>query len=425
MMLSARIIPEIAAEVRAGDFYRPSHGIIFATALELNRRGEPVDAVTLAAQLDRVVDIGREKVNLLDHVGGKVRIHELASLTPATSNAPHHARIVREMAQRRAIIEAATDIAKLGWGGADDLLDQAERRLSEVAATATAGDFEDFTGTSEAFQEKIRAAYESGKPIFGVKTGIPKLDELTTGFHKGQFIVVAARPSMGKSLLTQNMCQNISGRGEPTAFFSLEMTKEELFVRALVRETSIDARRLRTGRLSAEQWPIVTKAAEKIAALPFYVDDNASITMAELRARARRMKAKHGLELLVVDYLQLMPTESSRDSKASQIGELSRGLKLLAKELEIPVVGISQLSRNLEYRDDKRPILADLRESGAIEQDADLVLFIYREEMYAPVEATKAGDTELIVAKNRMGESGTIKLLFLNRRQLFTEPARL
>lgn len=419
LLLNKNAITDASDILRKSDFYRESHGIIFDAALDLDAKGETVDAITLAAELDRR--------GVLGDIGGKFRIHELASVAPATANTKYYAKIVREMATRRALVRAGAQISELGWegiGDPSDLIATADAALSAVSDGA-AGDDSDFAPLehhASALVDEVVTAAEEGRELFGVKTGIPSLDNLTAGFHPGQLIVVAGRPGMGKSVFGQTVATNVSDRNEGSLIFTLEMSSKELATRWLAKLTNISTTDIARAKLNVEQRQKLRQAMNQIEGRPLATLDNAGITLPELRARARRHIRKHpNTKLLVVDYLQLMVTGGDEESKQQEIAKLSRGLKLLAKELHIPVVALSQLNRAVESRTDKRPNLADLRDSGAIEQDADVVMFLYRESKYKQVPVEKENDAELIVAKNRMGESRTINLLFLARRQMFTE----
>lgn len=419
VMLSPNVITAVADEVRPDEFYKESNGMILQAALDLDARGEPVDAITLADELGRN--------GLLERVGGKDRLHELASVVPAASNAPHHARIVRGAARRRDLIRVGDEIAALGWKGegeATDLISHAERKMMNLDA-ATYG--RDTAALGEAVGDlyaEVALAVETQTPITGLLTGFHDFDRLTTGLYPGQMPVIAARPGVGKSVLALNVAENVADRGTPAAIFSYEMSRREIAFRSVVRKTKLDFNKLRTGRLSREELAQFQGALIDLKNRPLFIEDDPTVGVAEIRSRARRLKAKHDLGLIVVDYLQLMVSGASADSRQNEVAQISRSLKLLAMELQIPVIAVSQLSRKTEGREDRRPQLADLRDSGAIEQDADIVAFLYREEMYRPVEPEKAGETELIVAKNRMGALDTVKLLFLGRRQEFVTPVR-
>lgn len=421
ILLSPNALTAVSDAVRPSDFYRESHGIIFQAALDLDAAGEPVDVITLTNAL--------EEQGKIEKAGGRTRLHELSKLVSATGNAEHHARIVREVAGLRALIRAGDEISKLGWerpGELDELLAQAEKHLSEATTRTYDSDFESITAGIDDLFGEIKVAVETETPIHGLKTGFYDLDKITTGLHPGTLNVIAARPGVGKSVLGQNIAENVCDYGGQAAIFSLEMSKRELQVRSACRATRLPPNAIRSGKLTLDELARLEAAIPKIKERKLYVEENPVITTTELRARTRRLQRKHGLDLLVVDYIQLMqPTGASRTAKRNdQVAEISRSLKILAKELSIPVIAISQLNREVEGRADKRPTLADLRDSGAIEQDADLVMFIYREETYKPVEAERGGEAELIIAKNRMGESATINLLFLGRRQTFATPAQ-
>lgn len=419
MMLSPGAVETVGELLTPSDFYRESHGTIFRAAVALAAKGEPVDAITL-------VDFLEERSEL-ERVGTRTRLHELASLVPATANAGHYARIVAEMAVLRRLQRAGAEISRLAQerpGDIPELLAQAEAELSRATAVQNDTDFEPVGSDLDEFYAQLAHAVETGEPILGLQTGFPDLDKLTTGFHGGQLIVVGARPTMGKSVLGQNIAENAADYGLPSGFISLEMSKRELQIRALSRETHIAPNQIRSGRLSTDQLAQIATAIKKLEKRPFYIDERSSLTPPELAARARRLKRKHDVKLLVVDYLQLMFTNNSRsnENRQQEVATISRNLKQLAKDLDIPIIAIAQINRGVEHRADKRPTMADLKESGAIEADADLVLLLYREEAYKPVDADKAGAAELIVGKNRMGETGTVHLLFLGRRQTFATP---
>ena len=418
LLLSAKAIDRVAEEVTADDFFRHSHGTIFSTVLALNAAGEPVDAITLIAALERE--------GKLEAAGGNTRVLELAALAPAAGNARHYARLVHDSARRRRIQTAAQKIEKLvvsGVGDVDELARWAEHELQNAIITSGRGDFTQIGESVDTVVTRIEEAVAAGKQIFGARTGFPDLDATLTGLHPGQLVVVAARPGVGKTVLAQNIAENLADTGTATGFFSLEMSKEELALRSLCRKSKIDLVKLRTGRITNVEAQSLRAIATQLKERPLFVEDDGGITPTELRARARRLKSQHNLGLLVVDYLQLMVSEQAREKKNDEIAGLSRSMKLLAKELAVPIILVSQLNRNTEYRADKRPTLADLRDSGAIEQDADVVIFIYREETYSKVDEAAAGEAELIVAKNRMGAIQTVKLLFLGRRQTFATPA--
>ncbi|MDQ4029450.1 MAG: replicative DNA helicase [Actinomycetota bacterium] len=419
MMLSPGAIGAVSEILDASDFYRESHAKIYRAALALYGKGEPVDAITL---LDELEERGE-----LDDVGGRTRVHELAGLVPATANSAHYARIVKEMATLRGLIEAGSEVARLGWerpGETTDLVDRAEQIIFELAQQRVTGDFSHIETLLKESFERITALYEAGAEITGVPSGFRDLDRITSGFQPGNLIIIAARPSMGKSALGLCMAANLAVRHElPTALFTLEMSKAEVTQRLLCAEAKVESQRLRSGRLAQDDWPRLVAAGDKLMKAPIYVDDTGSITMMELRSKARRLKAREpGLALVIVDYLQLMTSGTSAENRVQEVSQISRQLKVLARDLDIPILAMSQLSRAVEQRHDKRPILSDLRESGSIEQDADIVGFVYRDEYYND-ESDQQGLAELIVAKHRNGPTDMVKLSFLKRYAKFADLA--
>jgi replicative DNA helicase len=420
MMLSPGAIGAVSEIVDAGDFYRESHAKIYRAALALYARGEPVDAITLVDEL--------EQRGELEEAGGRVRLHELAALVPATANAGHYARIVREMATLRGLIEAGGEVARLGWerpGETTDLVDRAEQIIFELSQNRVTSEFSHIEDLLKESFERITALYEAGAEVTGIPSGFRDLDRLTSGFQAGNLIVVAARPSMGKSALGLCVAANLGVRHEvPVALFTLEMSKSEVTQRLMCSEAKVESQRLRTGKLAVDDWPRLTAACDKLAKAPIYVDDTGSITMMELRSKARRLKSKEpSLGLVVVDYMQLMTSGTSAENRVQEVSQISRSLKVLARDLDVPILAMSQLSRAVEQRHDKRPILSDLRESGSIEQDSDLVLFVYRDEYYHGEESDQQGLAELILSKHRNGPTGAIKLSFLKRYAKFADLA--
>ena len=420
MMLSPGAIGAVSEALDASDFYRESHAVIYRAALALYAKGEPVDAITLVDELEERGD--------LEHAGGRVRIHELAALVSASANAGHYARIVREMATLRGLIRAGGEIAQLGWerpGETTDLVDRAEQVVFDLSQARVTSEFSHIEELLKDSFERITALYEAGADVTGTPSGFRDLDRLTSGFQPGNLIIVAARPSMGKSGLGLCMAANLAVRAEvPTALFTLEMSKSEVTQRLMCSEAKVESQRLRTGKLGADDWPRLTAACDRLAKAPIYVDDQGSITMMEIRSKARRLKSREpNLGLIVVDYLQLMTSGSNVESRVQEVSQISRSLKILARDLEVPILAMSQLSRAVEQRHDKRPILSDLRESGSIEQDADLVMFIYRDEYYND-ESDQQGIAEVHLAKHRNGPTDTVKLSFLKRYAKFADLAR-
>jgi replicative DNA helicase len=421
MMISPGAIGAVSEIVDAGDFYRESHAKIYRAALALYAKGEPVDAITLTDEL--------EERSELDAVGGRVRLHELAALVPATANASHYARIVHETATLRGLIRAGGEIARLGWerpGETGDLVDQAEQILYDLSQQRVTGEWSEIEELLKESFERITQLYESGVDLTGTPSGFRELDRLTSGFQPGNLIILAARPSMGKSGLALCMAANMGVRHNiPVGLFTLEMSKAEVTQRLMCSEAKVESQRLRNGKLQQDDWPRLTAACDKLAKAPIYVDDTGLLNMMEIRSKARRLKARHpNLGLIIVDYLQLLTPSHRRDSdgRVQEVSEMSRSLKILARDLDVPIVALSQLSRAVEQRTDKRPILSDLRESGSIEQDADLVAFIYRDEYYND-ESDQQGLAEIILAKHRNGPTDSIKLSFLKRYAKFSDLA--
>jgi replicative DNA helicase len=419
MMISPGAIGAVSEILDASDFYRESHAKIYRAALALYAKGEPVDAITLTDQL--------EERSELDDVGGRVRLHELAALVPASANAAHYARIVHETATLRGLIRAGGEISRLGWerpGETGDLVDQAEQIVFDLSQQRVTGEFTHIDQLLKESFERITALYEAGVDVTGTPSGYRDLDRLTSGFQPGNLIIVAARPSMGKSALALCMAANIALRhGLPVGLFTLEMSKEEVTQRLMCSEAKVESQRLRNGKLAPDDWPRLTAACDKLAKAPIYVDDTGSINMMEIRSKARRLKSRHpDLGLIVVDYLQLMSSAGSAENRVQEVSQISRSLKILARDLDVPILALSQLSRAVEQRTDKRPLLSDLRESGSLEQDADLVVFIYRDEYYNE-ESDQQGLAEVILSKHRNGPTDSVKLSFLKRYAKFADLA--
>jgi len=419
MLISQAAISAVVEEVNSSDFYKQKNGTIYKAALELFARGEPVDAITLTDFL--------EERGELEEVGGRVRIHELARAVPATSNAAHYARIVSDMATLRGLIDVGSRISTLGWdrpGETAELVDRAEQLIFELSQSRVTSEFSHIETLLKESFERITALYEAGVDVTGVPSGFKDLDRLTSGFQPGNLIIIAARPSMGKSALGLCMAANLAVRHEtPVALFTLEMSKTEVTQRLMCSEAKVESQRLRNGKLAVDDWPRLTAACDKLAKAPIYVDDSGSITMMEIRSKARRLKSREPkLGLIVVDYLQLMTSGTNMENRVQEVSQISRNLKVLARDLDVPILAMSQLSRAVEQRHDKRPILSDLRESGSIEQDADLVAFIYRDEYYND-DSDQQGLAEVILAKHRNGPTDAIKLSFLKRYAKFADLA--
>ena len=405
----------VAAElVRPEDFYRDAHRRIFVRIIDLAERGEAVDVVTLKEALGRSGD--------LEAVGGPAYVASLVDGVPRATNVEHYATIVKEKAVLRNLIAAASTILADAYEAdqdAADILDRAEHSIFDIAEGRIRSGFMSLYDIAEAASESIQKAHEEKKMITGVETGFAELDRLTSGFQRGDLIIVAARPSMGKTSLAINIAQHAGTRGGQTVgVFSLEMSREQLFLRMLSSEAQIDGHSLRTGFLRTEEWGRLTESLGTLGQAKIFIDDTPSIGVLEMRAKSRRLAAEHGLGLLVVDYIQLMQGRGRFDNRTQELGQISRALKGLAKELNVPVVVLSQLSRAPESRSDHRPQLSDLRESGALEQDADVVLLIFREDFYSQ-DTDKESVAEIIVAKQRNGPIGSVELAFIKERTRF------
>ena len=416
MLLSRDAIADVLEIVTAEHFYRPAHARVFEAVHSLYSAGDPADAVTVAESLERN--------DTLEAIGGLDGLLSLQMNTPATSNAASYARIVRENHTLRRLIEVAGEIAELGYGRPDDVtkaVDWAENLMYQVAQGQVGDNTVQLSELLDGTLDRLEELYERGGTITGTATGYKDLDKLLSGLQPSSLYVVGGRPSMGKTSFALGMAAHAAIRGHrPVLVFSLEMGHMELTQRLLCSEARVDSTKMRDGRLDDDDWNGINAAIGRLAEAPIWIDDNPNVTVMEIRARARRLKSQVGdLAMVVVDYLQLMTGRQSADNRQVEVAEISRGLKILARELECPVVALSQLSRNLEMRQQKRPILADLRESGAIEQDADVVMFIYRDEVYNPDNTDTAGTAEVIVAKNRNGPTATTTLAFLSRFTTF------
>lgn len=393
--------------VTPSDFYKPSHQHIHDAIQSLNVAGEPVDVVTVSDKLQRA--------NLLEGVGGIDYLVDLQNRTPAVSSADRYARIVHETALLRGLISAASEIAEIAYSQPDNIegaLDQAESRIFDVAQNQVTDSMVRINDLMPQTMTHLENIMERGNPITGVPTGFIDLDEMLSGFQPGTLNIIGARPAVGKSALAMGMAVNVATiTDKPVLFFSLEMGRAELSQRILSSEGRVDSTKLRSGRLNDEDWRRIGRAIGRLS-VPLYIDDNSAVTVMEIRAKARRVAAKHGeLGMIVIDYLQLMGGNTGSENRQLEVSEISRNLKILARDFKIPVVALSQLSRGLEQRQDKRPTLSDLRESGALEQDADVVMFLYRPSLYEDDPQNKA-DAYLNIAKHRAGPIGDVRLVF-------------
>jgi len=405
--------------VGADEFYRPAHRRIFEAMIALSEQNQVVDLVTLTDHL--------RHAGTLDGIGGSAYLTDLAQSVATAAGVTHHAKLIHETGINRALIGVATEIVTRGYEGTkrvDELLDYAERSIFGIAESRLKKSFTAIKAVVHSTLEHINKLYEQKEKITGIPTGFADLDNITAGLQPSDLIIVAGRPSSGKTSLALGMALHAAlhkPKSYQVAIFSLEMSKEQLCMRFLSAAGSLDMHRIRTGQLHREDWSHLTRAASALTESHIYIDDTAGITALELRAKIRRQRAETGLDLVVVDYLQLMSGGGDSESRQQEISDISRSLKAIAKELNIPVVALSQLSRAVESRQDKRPMLADLRESGAIEQDADLVMMIYRKSMYAGRDGEGQGDevgdpdhiAEILISKHRNGPTGSVKLTFL------------
>jgi replicative DNA helicase len=396
------------------NFYRESHRLIFRSMIELFEKNEPTDLITLTEHL--------RKKNNLEEVGGASYLTTLCEQIPTAANIEYYAKIVKEKAVLRRLIYCATEIATRGYSNQDEvgeLLDFAEKSIFDITEDQVKASVFPLREILKTSFKAIENLYNKKELITGVATGFTELDQITSGFQPSDLIIIAGRPSMGKTAFSLNIAHNAAYESKvPIVVFSLEMSKEQLALRMLCSEARVDAHKMRSGFLSESDWPKLTRAAGKLSEAKIFIDDTAGMGVLEMRAKSRRLKAEHGLGMVIVDYLQLMKGRGTIDSREQEISDISRSLKALAKELKVPVVALSQLNRRVEERAVKKPQLADLRESGAIEQDADVILFLYRDEVYNPDSADK-GSAEIIIGKQRNGPTGEIRLAFIDRYTRF------
>ena len=423
MMIEREAISKVSEVIRPEDFYREAHRLIFNAMMELFNKNEAVDLVTVVEVLRR-----DEK---LEGAGGIAYVSALANSVPTAAKVIYHARIVEEKALLRQLINTATHVAGMGYEANEEvavIMDKAEKLILEVSNRKAGQEFASIKNIIFDVFDKVSELYSSKGGITGLPTGFKDLDKLTSGLQPSDLILIAARPSMGKTAFVLNIAQNIAVKEKKAvAFFSLEMSKEQLVQRMLCAEAPIDAQRLRIGELENNDWDKLVRAADRLAAAPIFIDDTAGITVMEMRSKARRLKIEHDLQLIIIDYLQLMQggTGSSRsENRQQEISEISRSLKALARELKVPVIALSQLSRGVESRQVKKPMLSDLRESGSLEQDADIVAFIYREDYYEP-ETERKNITDIIVAKHRNGPVDSVQLFFHKQFTKFSDLSRM
>ena len=406
--------------LRPEDFYQKAHQNIFKCILELFEKSRGVDLVTLTEELNRK--------NLLEEIGGVTYLTNLINSVPTAANIEHYIKIIEEKSILRNLINNATKIVSMGYEEKEDakiLLDKAEHLIFEVSERNLGQSFVPIKEILQDSFEKIENLYHRDEFITGIASGFDEFDDITTGFQPSELIVIAGRPGMGKTAFCMTIAQYIAvSKNIPVALFSLEMSKSQLVQRMLCSEARVDAHNLRKGRLAESDWPTLSMAAGRLASAPIFIDDTAGITCLEIRAKARRLKAQHSLGLVIIDYLQLITSSGRVENRQQEISEISRSLKGLARELNVPIIAVSQLSRAVEQRIERRPRLSDLRESGAIEQDADLVVFLYREEYYK-TKTEKKGIAEVIISKQRNGPTGQIDLAFIKEYAKFENLSRI
>ena len=418
MLLSKDAIADVSEVVRGVDFYRPSHETIHDAIIDLYGRGEPVDMVTTAAELQRRGELQR--------IGGAPYLHTISANVPIAANAGYYAEIVREKAILRRLVDAGTKIVQIGYAGegqVDDVVDQAQAEVYKITDRRSSEDYSPLSDIMDGVLDEIEAIGNREAGLYGVPTGFADLDDLTNGLHSGQMIIVAARPAMGKSTLALDLCRAASIHNNLTScFFSLEMTRSEITMRLLSAEAKVPLNHIRNGQMNDDDWAKLARKMGEVSSAPMFIDDSPNMTMMEIRAKARRLKQRHDLRLIVIDYMQLMSSGKKVESRQLEVSEFSRNIKLLAKELELPIIALSQLNRGPEQRGDKRPMMSDLRESGSLEQDADMVILLHREDVYEK-ESTRPGEADLIVAKHRNGPTRDITVAFQGHYSRFVDMA--
>ncbi|MEN9714258.1 MAG: hypothetical protein RLZZ164_922 [Actinomycetota bacterium] len=419
MLLSTEAVAEAMEYVRGADFYSPKHEIIFNAALALFSRSEPVDAITVGDEIAKRGDIAK--------IGGRDYLHTLTSIVPTAANVAYYSRVVQEKATLRRLVEVGTRIAHMGYAAEGEVTDLVNTAQEDVFAVSRQGVGEDYAPLSTSIElaiEEMENAQKRGGEMTGVPTGFAGLDELTHGLHPGQLVIVAARPAVGKSTLALDFARTAAiTHRKPVVFFSLEMSKAEIAMRMLSAESKIYMQTLRKGSLSDNDWARLAAVRGEINDAPLYIDDSPNMTLAEIRAKCRRLSTQVGLQMVVIDYLQLMSSGKKVESRQQEVSEFSRALKLLAKELGVPVIAISQLNRNSEKSDNKRPEISQLRESGSLEQDADVIILLHREAM-GQKDHARAGEADIILGKQRNGPIGDIVVNFLGQYSKFEDIKR-
>lgn len=419
ILLDKEAIITVTETIKPEDFYKEAHKIIYECMMKLNNKNEPIDLITLTEEL--------KKQGHLEDIGGISYITSLSTIVPTTSNVKYYADIVKEKSVLRKLIRVSNDILNLGYDSSiklEDILEKAEKQIFDISQEKSSEDFQTINSVLMDTYDTIEKLYTNKEDITGITTGFDDLNKKTNGLQRTDLLLVAARPAMGKTAFSLNLVQNAALKGDASvAVFSLEMSKEQLVQRMLSAQSHVELKKIKTGNLDENDWPRIIDAMSVLSNANIYIDDTPGIKIGELRSKCRKLKIEKGLDLILIDYLQLMEGDGGNESRQQEISKISRSLKIIAKELNCPVVALSQLSRAPEQRSDHRPMLSDLRESGAIEQDADIVMFLYRDEYYHP-DSERKNIGEIIIAKNRHGETGSVELVWLGEIQKFANKAR-
>ncbi|WP_373600144.1 replicative DNA helicase [Paraclostridium bifermentans] len=419
ILLDKDAIITVTETIQPEDFYKEAHKIIYECMMKLNNKSEPIDLITLTEEL--------KKQGHLEDVGGISYITSLSTIVPTTSNVKYYADIVKEKSVLRKLIKVSNDILNLGYDSSikvEDILEKAEKQIFDISQEKSSEDFKSINSVLMDAYDMIEKLYTNKEDITGITTGFEDLNNKTNGLQRTDLILIAARPAMGKTAFSLNLVQNAALKGDASvAVFSLEMSKEQLVQRMLAAQSHVELKKIKNGSLDENDWPRIIDAMSVLSNANIYIDDTPGIKIGELRSKCRKLKIEKGLDLILIDYLQLMEGDGGNESRQQEISKISRSLKIIAKELNCPVIALSQLSRAPEQRADHRPMLSDLRESGAIEQDADIVMFLYRDEYYHP-DSERKNIGEIIIAKNRHGETGSVELVWLGEIQKFANKAR-
>ena len=419
ILLDKDAIITVTETIQPEDFYKEAHKIIYECMLKLNSKNEPIDLITLTEEL--------KKQDSLENIGGISYITSLSTIVPTTTNVKYYADIVKEKSVLRKLIKVSKDILNSGYDNSvkvEEILEQAEKKIFDISQEKSSEDFKSINSVLMDTYDMIEKLYTNKEEITGITTGFDDLNKKINGLQRTDLILVAARPAMGKTAFSLNLVQNAALKGNASvAVFSLEMSKEQLVQRMLSAQSNVELKKIKTGNLDENDWPRIIDAMSVLSNANIYIDDTPGIKMSELRSKCRKLKIEKGLDFVLIDYLQLMEGEGNNENRQQEISKISRSLKIIAKELNCPVVALSQLSRAPEQRSDHRPMLSDLRESGSIEQDADIVMFLYRDEYYHP-DSERKNIGEIIISKNRHGETGSVELVWLGEIQKFANKAR-